>query len=299
MGDGGPPHRRLEAIRALYPLSLHGVGLSIGSPRPLDRDHLAAARPRSIRPLRARPVLRASGLVEPRRGLPQRPAAAALRRGDAGDRLPTTSTRRRRRWARACCSRTPRPTCIFADSAISETEFLAEIARRTGCGLLLDVNNVFVCATNHGFDPIAYLDAFPLRHVGEIHLAGYAERERRRRRAAADRRPQFAGAGDASGRSTQETIGALGPTPTLIEWDNDVPAMAGPARRGAPRRCGDGAAPPHAGRGCAMPFEATIDSLRARAGRPVAARPAATLATRGAAGRAPLRRLSQQCRGRR
>ena len=85
MGAGGPPHRRLEAIRSLYPLSLHGVGLSIGSPRPLDTDHLL----RLCGPhpsLRTGPVLGASGLVEPRRGLPERPAAPALHRGNPGER---------------------------------------------------------------------------------------------------------------------------------------------------------------------------------------------------------------------
>ncbi len=128
----------------------------------------------------------------------------------------------------------------FSDSAIAETEFLAEVVRRTGCGLLLDVNNVFVSATNHGFDPFAYLAAFPLRHVGEIHLAGYAD--------ATDDEgaPLLIDAHNSPVRDGvwalyQETIGRLGPTPTLIEWDNDVPQWPVLARRGAPRRRGDGA----------------------------------------------------------
>jgi uncharacterized protein (UPF0276 family) len=69
----------------------------------------------------------------------------------------------------------PSTYLLFAESTISETDFIAEVARHTGCGLLLDINNVVVSATNHGFDANAYLDAYPLRHVEEIHLAGYAE----------------------------------------------------------------------------------------------------------------------------
>ena len=111
----------------------------------------------------------------------------------------------------------------FGESDIPETDFLAEVARRTGCGLLLDVNNVFVSATNHGFDPVAYLARFPWRHVGEIHLAGYAEGEDDAGR------PLLIDAHDSPVRASvwalyREAIRRLGPAPTLVEWDNDVPA---------------------------------------------------------------------------
>jgi uncharacterized protein (UPF0276 family) len=113
----------------------------------------------------------------------------------------------------------------FASSDIPEVEFLRAVAKRTGCGLLLDVNNVHVSAVNHGFDAAAYIDAFPFAHVGEIHLAGFAE----------DR--DGAGAPlliDAHGSPVAEAVWSLylralnraGPVPTLIEWDNDVPAFA-------------------------------------------------------------------------
>ncbi len=121
----------------------------------------------------------------------------------------------------------------YGDSEIPETEFLSEIARRTGCGLLLDVNNVFVSATNHGFDPYDYLATFPLRHVGEIHLAGYAD--------AADDQgaPLLIDAHNSPVRKAvwalyEDAVRRLGPTPTLIEWDNDVPqwpVLAAEARR--------------------------------------------------------------------
>ncbi len=221
MGDGGPAHRRLEAIRALYPLSLHGVGLSIGSPRPLDKDHLKrlAALAERYQP----------GLFS------EHLAWSSHDQGFFNDLLPLPYTSQtlatvcdhidetQEALGRPMLLENPSTYLLFAESTICETDFLAEIARRTGCGLLLDVNNVMVSATNHGFDPIAYLDAYPLRHVEEIHLAGYAEAEDDAGR------PLLIDAHDSPVRDRvwslyAEAIRRLGPTPTLIEWDNDVPA---------------------------------------------------------------------------
>jgi uncharacterized protein len=117
----------------------------------------------------------------------------------------------------------PSTYVAFADTTMSETEFLSEIVRRTGCGLLLDVNNIFVSGTNHGFDPYRYLADFPLAAVGEIHLAGCA--------GDVDDAgfPLLIDAHDSPVREAvwplyAEAIRRFGPTPTLIEWDNDVPA---------------------------------------------------------------------------
>ncbi|NTV12305.1 MAG: DUF692 family protein, partial [Zoogloea sp.] len=110
----------------------------------------------------------------------------------------------------------------FASADYSEWDFVAEVARRTGCGILLDVNNIWVSACNHGFDPLAYLHAIPAEAVGEIHLAGYEE---------------DADAGcliDTHSRPVYEPVWALyraalahcGPQPTLIEWDKDIPPLA-------------------------------------------------------------------------
>jgi uncharacterized protein (UPF0276 family) len=116
----------------------------------------------------------------------------------------------------------PSTYIAFAETAMSEVEFLSEIARRTGCGLLLDVNNVYVSGTNQHYDPVSYLDAFPLHLVGEIHLGGHDE----------DRddhgQPLLI---DSHGAPVVDPVWALyarviarsGPRPTLIEWDNDVP----------------------------------------------------------------------------
>ena len=117
---------------------------------------------------------------------------------------------------------TPSTYVLLESSSMSETEFLREVTGRTGCGLLLDVNNVYVSATNHGFDPMSYLTQFPVERAGEVHLAGFA----------ADRdssgRPLPI---DAHGTRVSEVVwslyrcafGLIGPIPTLIEWDNDVP----------------------------------------------------------------------------
>ncbi len=110
----------------------------------------------------------------------------------------------------------------FATSTYEEPDFLAEIAKRTGCGLLLDVNNVFVSATNLGYDPRAYIDAYPTDLVGEIHLGGHDEDQ------------DDTGAPlliDSHGREVADPVWALldyalqqtGAKPLLIEWDNDVP----------------------------------------------------------------------------
>jgi len=223
MGDGGPPHRRLEAIRALYPLSLHGVGLSIGSPRPLDKAHLARLAALAER---YEPGLFSEHLAWSTHDL-----------GFLNDLLPLPYTEE---TLAAACSHidqtqetlgrrmlleNPSTYVLFAESTIPETEFLGEIARRTGCGLLLDVNNVAVCAANHDFDPLSYLDAFPLEHVGEIHLAGYAEAEDdagHRLLIDAHDSPVRPGVWSLY----DWVIARFGVAPTLIEWDNDAPDWA-------------------------------------------------------------------------
>jgi uncharacterized protein (UPF0276 family) len=231
MGDGGPPHRRLEAVRALYPLSLHGVGLSIGSPKPLDREHVArlAALARRYEP----------GLVS------EHLAWSSHDAGYLNDLLPLPYTEEtlatvcehidqvQEALARPMLLENPSTYVLFQESTIPETDFIREVAARTGCGLLLDVSNVMVSATNHGFDARAYLDAFPLERVAEIHLAGFAESE------------DDAGhlllidAHDSPVRDRvwdlyREVVARRGPVPTLVEWDNDVPAW--PVLRDEARR---------------------------------------------------------------
>ncbi len=220
MGAGGPPHRRLEAIRERYPLSLHGVGLSIGSPGPLDQAHLARlARVAE----RYQPAVVSEHLAWSTHDgaflndlLPLPYTEETLTRVSEHIDLVQTTLKR------TMLLENPSTYVAFAETTMSETDFLRAIVRRTGCGLLLDVSNIFVSATNHGFDPDRYLAEFPLAAVGEIHLAGCAD--------------DVDDAGlpllidahnspvrDAVWRLYAEAIRRLGATPTLIEWDNDVP----------------------------------------------------------------------------
>jgi len=221
MGAGGPPHRRLEAIRAVYPLSLHGVGLSIGTPGALDAAHLA--RLVSVA-ARYQPAVLSEHLAWSTHGgaffndlLPLPYTEETLDR--VCDHIEITQTALKR----PILLENPSTYVAFAETTIAETEFLAEIVQRTGCGLLLDVNNVFVSAANHGFDPLRYLADFPFAAVGEIHLAGYADD--------ADDAglPLLIDAHNSPVRKAvwalyAEAIRRLGPTPTLVEWDNDLPA---------------------------------------------------------------------------
>jgi hypothetical protein len=116
----------------------------------------------------------------------------------------------------------PSTYVVFPDSTMTETEFIRELVQRTGCGLLLDVSNVFVSATNHGYSALGYLTDFPLEHVGEIHLAGHAEQE--------DDEGDLllidshdGSVADAVWNLFHTVIGRCGPIPTLIEWDSKIP----------------------------------------------------------------------------
>jgi uncharacterized protein (UPF0276 family) len=219
MGAGGPPHRHLAAIRDHYPLSLHGVGLSIGSARPLDREHL-----RRLRALndRYRPGLFSEHLAWSTHDVFFNDLLPVPYNRESVARVADHIDEVQEVLGRQMLLENPSTYLAFADSTMSETDFLSEVVRRTGCGLLLDVNNVQVSAVNQGTDPIAYLETFPMAHVGEIHLAGYA--------------PEDDGTGaplliDAHDRPVDPLVWTLyehalvlaGSVPTLIEWDNDVP----------------------------------------------------------------------------
>ena len=220
MGAGGPPHRYLSAIRERYPLSLHGVGLSIGADRPLDEDHLQRLK-RLIE--RYRPGLFSEHLAWSSHDssflndlLPVPYTAETLTR--VIEHIDQVQNALRRQML----LEKPSTYLAFAESTYSEIDFIAEVVRRTGCGLLLDVNNVYVASTNQEWDPIAYIEAYPLAHVQEIHIAGYT-------READDKgRPLLI---DTHNRPVEEidwslyahAVTLIGPVPTLIEWDADVP----------------------------------------------------------------------------
>ena len=220
MGEGGYPHAILDRVRRDFPVSLHGVCMSIGGPRPLDENHLAAFK-RLID--RYQPAMISEHLAWSTHDdifyndlLPLPYTSATLTHVcDHVDRMQDATGRR-------MLLENPATYVLFSESEIPETEFLSQIVRRTGCGLLLDINNVFVSATNHGFSARDYLAAFPLAAVGEIHLAGHAEQTDdegdlllidSHDRAVAD--PVWT--------LYEEVIARAGPIATLVEWDSDLP----------------------------------------------------------------------------
>ncbi|MDD5295761.1 MAG: DUF692 domain-containing protein [Rhodocyclaceae bacterium] len=216
-GAGGETLRVLEAVRARYPVSLHGVGLSLGSNDELSRRHLEKLKTLVER-------------IEPA-AVSEHLCWSSVNGRFLNDLLPLPYTREA---LDTVCERVERAQDFlgrtilvenvssylrFAGADMPEWEFVAGVARRTGCGILLDVNNIWVSACNHGFDPLAYLAAIPVDRVWEIHLAGFEEED-----------------GllvDTHSRPVHEPVWNLyahalarfGPVATLIEWDNDIPTL--------------------------------------------------------------------------
>ncbi|WP_186196652.1 DUF692 domain-containing protein [Burkholderia gladioli] len=220
MGAGGPPHRWLTAVRERHALSVHGVCMSIGGPAPLDATHLARFG-EVLR--RYQPALVSEHLAWSSHGgaffndlLPLPYTKATLERVcDHLDQMQNAI-------GRAILLENPSTYVAFAQSSFSETEFIREVARRSGCGLLLDLNNVFVSATNHGGSAKAYLAEFPIERVGEIHLAGHTEQRDDEGEALlidSHDRP----IADALWQLYADLIARTGPIPTLIEWDSALP----------------------------------------------------------------------------
>jgi uncharacterized protein (UPF0276 family) len=219
---GGQGLHLLEQVRMHYPLSLHGVGLSLGSADGLSHQHLQRLK---MLVDRFSPALVSDHLCWGTTGgrhlndlLPLPYTEEAL--GLVAERVAQTQEVLRRQILVENVS----SYLEFADSTIPEWEFVAEVARRSGCGILLDVNNIYVNSVNHGFDPLRYLDAMPPRAVQEIHLAGF------------DRVRLDTGGEvliDTHGRRVAgpvwnlygEALSRTGPVPTLVEWDTDVPPL--------------------------------------------------------------------------
>lgn len=220
MGDGGRPLAQLRALAERFAISVHGVGLSIGGEEPPDRAHL-----NRLKHLLSwlNPASFSEHLAWSSHGgaffndlLPLPYTDATLAR--VADHISAVQDA----LGRQMLLENPSTYLAFAETTWVETDFLAELTRRTGCGLLLDVNNVFVACTNQQTDPLSYIDAFPLDAVGEIHLGGHDAQE-----------DDFGQPLLIDSHGTQVidpvwqlyayTIGKTGALPTLIEWDNDVP----------------------------------------------------------------------------
>jgi uncharacterized protein len=219
MMPGGPRLRMLERIRADFPLSLHGVGMSIGGTKPLDLAHLKRF---AALVNRFAPALVSEHLAWSSHGtafyndlLPLPYDRGSL--SYVSDHIDQAQEALRR----PILIENPATYVTFTSSTMTEVEFLRATAKRTGCGLLLDINNVLVSSTNHGFSASGYLDEFPIESVGEIHLAGHSE--------------QLDDQGaplliDSHDRQVAHSVWRLyervirkhGPLPTLIEWDSRI-----------------------------------------------------------------------------
>jgi hypothetical protein len=220
---GGSPLAYLDAIRRDYPIALHGVGLSLGSAEAIDLHHLERIR---LVVERFEP-----GLVS------EHLSWSVVDGVYLADLLPLPMTEealdvvcRHVEQTQAYLKRqilieNPSSYLQYRHASIPEWEFIAVVAERTGCGVLCDVNNIYVSSCNHGWDPSAYLAALPVDAIGEIHLAGHTVRQLEN--------GHTLRIDDHSARVAaevwtlyEEALGRFGPRPTLIEWDNNVPPLA-------------------------------------------------------------------------
>lgn len=222
MVDGGPFHFYLERIRKHYPLSIHGVGLSIGAQAPVDEQHLSRLK---LLLERYQPELFSEHL------------AWSTHQGHyLNDLLPvpyTQDTLRhvcdqidqiQNRLGRRMLLENPATYLEFKTSSMTEAEFITAVIRQTGCGLLLDVNNVHVACTNHHRSSLEYIRALPLDAVGEIHLAGFAIDSD------SDGSPLLIDSHDAEIAPQvwslyEATLALTGPRPTLLERDGNIPSL--------------------------------------------------------------------------
>ncbi|MEP1612021.1 MAG: DUF692 domain-containing protein [Roseobacter sp.] len=223
MGNGGRPHAQLRALQEKFALSVHGVGLSIGGTQPLDKAHLGRLKELVAK---TKPASFSEHLAWSTHG------AEFL-----NDLLPLPYTNEtlahveshinevQETLGRQMLLENPSSYLAFAESTWSETDFLTELVKRTGCGLLLDVNNVFISATNLGYSPEGYIDAFPLHAIGEIHVGGHDEDIDDHGAPLlidSHAKPVV----DPVWELLNHTLKESGPRPVLVEWDTDVPDWA-------------------------------------------------------------------------
>lgn len=221
-GDGGQPLFFLEQVRRHYPVSLHGVGLSLGSVDPLNLDHL-----KKLRSLIARYE---PGLVS------EHLCWSSVGGRYLNDLLPLPYTEEALAHVAARIMQTQdylkRQILVenvssyvqYRHSTLNEWEFVVEVARRSGCGILLDINNIYVNAVNQNFDPLRYLHAIPRGLVQELHLAGFAVNREADREILIDH--HGAPVTEAVWALYHEALQYFGPTPTLIEWDTEIPSLS-------------------------------------------------------------------------
>ena len=220
MGAGGRPHQALRSVRRDHPITLHGVGMSIGGADRLDGAHLKRFR-------------KLVDLYEP--ALVSEHLAWSTHEGSyLSDLLPVPYTpgvlarvvdhvdEMQVAVGRQILLENPATYVRFGHSTLSEAEFLGEVVKRSGCGLLLDLNNVCVSSLNHGYCAQEYLDDLPLGQVGELHLAGNVEQGEGADLLLIDSHDREVG--QTVWRLYEHVVSVMGPLPTLIEWDSDIPS---------------------------------------------------------------------------
>ncbi|MBM1634123.1 DUF692 domain-containing protein [Sulfitobacter mediterraneus] len=221
MGDGGRPLAQLQALSETFAISIHGVGLSIGGQQPLDKDHLNRLKRLCDR---IKPASFSEHLAWSTHGaefmndlLPLPYTAETLTLvSDHINQVQDT-------LGRQMLLENPSSYLTFAESTFTETDFLSAVIHKTSCGLLLDVNNVFISSTNLGVSPETYIDTYPTDHVGEIHVGGHDEDQ-----------DDFGApllidshakpVVDPVWSLLRYTLAQTAPKPVLVEWDNDIPS---------------------------------------------------------------------------
>lgn len=218
---GGPPRQYLAKARESYPLSFHAVGLSLGSDQPVDKDHM-----RQIKEL--------IDIFEPFQ-VSDHASWSASGNAHLNDLMPLPYTQEtidricdnidqvQNYFGRSILTENPSSYVSYTIDEMPEYEFMNEIAKRSGCALLLDINNIYVQSINHGFNATHYIDKIKPAYVKELHLAGHTERKFEDGIILVDthNRPVC----DDVWALYEHAITKFGPVPTLIEWDGDIPAL--------------------------------------------------------------------------
>jgi uncharacterized protein (UPF0276 family) len=220
MGAGGRPHQGLRSLRREHSLSVHGVGMSLGAPGRLDREHLQR-------------FCKVVDLYEPT-FISEHLAWSTHEGTYFSDLLPLPYTHEvlarvvdhvdemQVAVGRQILLENPATYVSFKQSTLSEAEFIGEVVKRSGCGLLLDINNVCVSSFNHGYGAQEYLDELPLGRVGELHLAGHVERGEGAELLLLD--SHDCPVARTVWQLYEQVVSIIGPVPTLIEWDSDIPS---------------------------------------------------------------------------
>jgi uncharacterized protein (UPF0276 family) len=219
--SGGWPAHVLDRLRQTYPISLHGVGLSLGGSGPLDIAHLERLRQLSER---IEPALISEHVAwTGHEGLYLNDLLPLPWTAEALEILVAHIDQAQSRLDRTILIENPSSYLAFRHAEMSESEFLVEACRRSGCGLLLDVTNVYVSARNLRFDPVDYLSAIPGERVAEIHLAGHSRCDVDGVELRID--DHGSAVAEEVWALYRATVARIGPRPTLIEWDSEIPSL--------------------------------------------------------------------------